>query len=296
MALISAMAFALNVACGPLIYAGGGNIHAINYLRPVAFLACVVIWMMLARRSFRLPSMQLSGAVALGGILCIEFYAVFSAVKFMPVGLAILVMYTYPLVVSLIEGFTGRSRLSVWLIVGLLVSFAGLALALGTPEADVAWQGIALAFVAMLGMCGLVMISERTMDGYDRSVVMFYTMATASVVMAAMYLTGIDPVWPQTLGGLTALAVTTMAYIVATFFLFISISMIGPVRFAVIDNTAPVWAALFGVLLLGESLEPIQWLGIAMVVGGVVAVQFLHGSPPEHAVEPPSQDAIDYRY
>ena len=70
---------------------------------------------------------------------------------------------------------------------------------------------------------------------------------------------------------------TTSAYVVATFFLFISIDMIGPVRFSAIDNTAPVWAALFGLALLGERLEPLQWLGIALVISGVVAAQFLHG-------------------
>lgn len=283
LALLSAMAFALNVACGSLVFESGGNIHGVNYLRPVSFLLCVVVWMLIARKSFRLPSTQLSGAVALGGILCIEFYAVFSAVKYIPVGLAIVIMYTYPLIVSLIEGLTGRSRVTVWLVAGLLVCFAGLALAIGAPADAIPWQGIALAVLATAGMCALVMVSERTMHGYDRATVMFYIMLTATVVMAAMFAAGIEPVWPDNATGILALAGTTTCYIIATFGLFISISMIGPVRFAVIDNTSPVWAALFGFALLGERLEAVQWLGIALVVGGVVAVQFLHRPEPDQA-------------
>ena len=50
--------------------------------------------------------------------------------------------------------------------------------------------------------------------------------------------------------GLAALGVSTASYVVATSLLFVSIGMVGPVRFAVIDNTAPVWAALLRMALL----------------------------------------------
>ncbi len=277
LALVSAVSFAFNVACGPLVYADGGNIHAVNYIRPISFFACVAAWLLIARRPIRLPRLQLLGAVVLGLILVFEFYAVFSAVQYIPVGLTILVMYTYPIIVALLDGLLGRSRLSPWLLLALMVTFAGLALALGTPEAALDWRGVALACMAAAGMCALVMISERTTAGYDSKVVMLYLTATASVVMAALYLTGPEAVWPETGTGFAALAAMTAAYILATFLLFTSITMIGPVRFSAIDNTAPVWATLFGMMLLGESLEPLQWLGIALVVGGVVAAQFLHG-------------------
>ena len=198
LALISASAFALNVACGPLVYADGGNIHAVNYVRPISFFACIAAWLLLARRSMRLPRLQLVGCLALGLILVFEFYAVFSAVQYVPVGLAILVMYTYPIIVALIDALLGRSRLSPWLLLALLVTFAGLALALGTPETTVDWRGIALAGLAAGGMCALVMISERTTAGHDAKVVMFYLTAVASIVMLALYLGGPEAVWPKT--------------------------------------------------------------------------------------------------
>ncbi len=277
LALISAASFALNVACGPLIYADGGNIHAVNYVRPISFFACIAVWLLIAQRSMRLPRLQLAGAAVLGLILVFEFYVVFSAVQYVPVGLAILVMYTYPIIVTLLDGLLGRSRLSSWLLLALLVTFAGLALALGTPETALDWRGIALAGLAASGMCALVMISERTTAGHDSKVVMFYLTAVASAVMLALFLAGPEAVWPKTGAGFTALAVTTSAYIIATFLLFTSIDMIGPVRFSAIDNTAPVWAAMFGIALLGETLTPPQWLGIALVISGVVAAQFLQG-------------------
>lgn len=285
-ALVSAVSFAFNVACGPLVFADGGNIHALNYVRPISFFACVAAWLLVTGTAIRLPRRQMTGAVVLGGILVFEFYAVFSAVQYIPVGLAILVMYTYPIIVALLDGVLGRSRLSPWLVLALVVTFMGLALALGTPEAALDWRGIALACAAALGMCALVMISERTTAGYDSKVVMFYVTAAAAAVMGVLYLVGPEPVWPASGAGFAALAATTSAYIVATFFLFVSISMVGPVRFSAIDNTSPVWATLFGMALLAETVTPVQWLGIAFVIGGVVAAQFLHApAQPSNATD-----------
>ncbi len=275
LALFSAMVFALNVTTVPLIYAGGGNIHAVNFVRPFVFLACLLIWLPLRGVSLRLPSLQQSGAVALGGFLCIEFYAMHSAVKYIPVGLAILIMYTYPIIVALLSGVLGRGRISMRFVFVLCFVFIGLALALSTPVGVPDWRGIGPAVLAALGMCGIVMISERTTKGQDDGVVMFYVTLTASAVMLTVYLSGIPVIWPHTTTGLTALFVSSACYVVATSLLFVSISMIGPVRFAVIDNTAPVWATLLALVLLGEQLALTQWIGMLLVIGGVIAVQFV---------------------
>lgn len=295
-ALISAIAFAFNVACGPLVYEAGGNIHAVNFIRPVVFLAVVLVWIVAARKSLRLPSLQLSGAVLLGGVLSLEFYAVFSAVKYIPVGLAILVMYTYPLMVAILHGLIEQGRVPVRIVLILLVTFCGLALALATPADALDWRGVALAFGAALGMCALVMISERTVEGHDNAVVMFYITLTAAAVMGSMFASGVPMIWPKTTTGILALVGSTSAYVVATLLLFVSISMIGPSRFSAIDNTAPVWAILLGMVLLGEELAAAQWAGIALVVGGVIAVQFVQAPVTPRADEHGPYDALETRY
>ena len=47
-ALISAMTFALNVTLVPIAYDSGANIHAVNFVRPVAFFlhgnCCKGLW------------------------------------------------------------------------------------------------------------------------------------------------------------------------------------------------------------------------------------------------------------
>jgi drug/metabolite transporter (DMT)-like permease len=280
LALVSSVVFALNVSCVPLIYDGGGNIHAINLVRPLAFLAFVGLWIMVGRGTLRLPSTQMAGAVLIGGLLCILFYALNAAVAFIPVGLAVLVMYIYPMLVAFASALLGRGRLSWPVLAVLVVIFAGLALALSAPVAALEWRGVALAVGASFTMCVMILLGEATMDGHDSKTVMFYAMISASVIMLALLASGVPFVFPSTSEGVTAMVAATSAYVIATSLLFVTVTMIGPLHFAVIDNTAPVWATLIGIFLVGENAGLIQWIGMIMVVAGVTAVQFLQA--PAH--------------
>ena len=50
-ALVSAISFALNVPFVALVYEHGGNIHAVNLVRPWFFLVCVACWLLVTRTS-----------------------------------------------------------------------------------------------------------------------------------------------------------------------------------------------------------------------------------------------------
>jgi drug/metabolite transporter (DMT)-like permease len=51
--------------------------------------------------------------------------------------------------------------------------------------------------------------------------------------------------------------------------LFTAFVHIGPRLAMLIMATAPIFAAMFGWLALGETLEPVAWLGVALTIGGV---------------------------
>lgn len=54
--------------------------------------------------------------------------------------------------------------------------------------------------------------------------------------------------------------------------LFCSIARIGAARAGVVKASTPVFALLGGVFLLKEVVRPVQWLGITVVLGGVVII------------------------
>ena len=76
-----------------------------------------------------------------------------------------------------------------------------------------------------------------------------------------------------------AFAGSTVFYVMATFTLFMAVSMIGPLRTAIVDNTAPVWAVVFGFLLLDQALNARQVFGVIIVIAAVISLQLVSREP-----------------
>ena len=279
-ALGSAITFALNMALARVAYDAGANIHALNLSRAFLFLAflflaCLAAFLRLAGRPMGLPRRAVVFSLALGILLCAEMYLLLGAILFIPVSLTILILYTYPLMLAGVTWLTGREPASPARFAALLCAFVGLGLALAAPAAALDWRGIVIAGCSAVMLATILMVNERVMAGRDNRGVMLYMMIGASAVVTALSLGVVDLAWPRGTAGWLAFADSTGSYVLATFFLFTAVSMIGPLRTAAIDNTTPVWSVLFGLWLIGETLAPQQLLGIALVVGALIVLQFL---------------------
>ena len=274
-ALGSAVTFALNMALARIAYDAGGNIHALNLTRALLFLVCLAAFLRLAGRPIGMPRRAVVFSLLLGALLCLEMYLLLGAILFIPVSLTILILYTYPLMLAAVTWATGREPASPARFAALFAAFVGLGLALAAPATALDWRGLAIASCSAVTLATILMVSERTMAGRDNRVVMLYMMIAASGLIAALSLTMVELAWPAGTTGWLAFAGSTGSYVVATFCLFTAVSMIGPLRTAAIDNTTPVWSVLFGLWLIGETLAPRQLLGIALVVGALIVLQFL---------------------
>ena len=277
-ALASAACFALNVTLSRLVYDAGGNIHALNLSRPLIFLVCLAVWLRIDGQPFVLPRGPRLASLGLGLLLCAEMYSLLGAIIFMPVGLAILVMYCYPLMIAAWFWLRRAERPPMVALLAITAAFAGLALALGASVNGLDWRGVALAFAAALGMVALLLISERVMAGRDNRLVMLHMTAMASGVMVALSVSLVELVWPSGTVGWLAFAGSSLFYVLATVSLFTAIQMIGPLRTAIIDNSSPVWALIFAFWLLGEALTETQIFGAAVVVVALITLQKTSGA------------------
>lgn len=288
-ALLSALAFAMNVILAKLVYQAGGNIHAINLVRPFAFLAVLVPWLLLSGAAIGLPRRKLGLAVILGGILTAELYALLAAIHFIPVALAVLLTYLYPLLIALFETLTGRTRLGPVRSLAILGGFVGLALTLlATGDLAANWQGIALGLLSAVVLASLLLVSEPAMAGSDRRVVMFFMLTVAALIMTGLTGSGlVAPVWPQGEAGWWAFAGSTLCFVFATFLLFVAVDLVGPLATAAIDNSSPIWAIAFGLLLLGESLTGYQMGGAAVALGAILIFQLRQARQSAAETSPP---------
>ena len=272
-AFASAITFATGITLVVLIYEDGANVHAVNLSRVLAFAAVMALTLGIARISPALPPRAVLQCVLVGLLFCGELYGLLASIRYIPVGLAMLIMYTYPLLVAAAGWLTGTESFTLDRLLAILAAFAGLALALHTPDSELDWRGVAWAVFTAVSFSAVLIVSERTMRGMDRRILMLYLTSTAAVIVGVVSLTVVSLEWPRTDQGWTLLAASTGLYVLATTLLFAAVKMIGPLRTAIIDNSAPVWAIVLAALLLGERLNMVQLFGGALVISAVVLVQ-----------------------
>ena len=272
-AFASAIVFATGITLVALIYEDGANVHAVNLSRVLALAVVMALVLAVRRISPVLPPGQALRCVLVGVLFCGDLYGLLSSVRYIPVGLAILIIYTYPLMVAVAGWLMGTESFTLDRLLAILAAFAGLALALHTPDDAIDWRGVAWAVFTAVVFSALLIVSDRTMRGVDRRILMLYLTCTAAGIVGLVSLTAVSLEWPRTDQGWTLLAASTGLYVVASTLLFVAIKMIGPLRTAIIDNSAPIWAIVLAALLLDQRMSALQLFGGALVIGAVLLVQ-----------------------
>ena len=269
-ALMSAVAFSSNVVLSRLAYDFGTNLHALNLIRAAFFLGCLLVAVWLSGSSVSIKRNELYRCLALGVLLCAEMYLLLASVLFIPVAMAILVFYTYPIMIALWAWRTGRHHLSYLGLGVMALAFIGLIIALtGSDTLSVGWEGrygIALALVSGVCLAAILLLSERVLETQPAKIMMLYMLLSATAVVGLVSLFVAELTWPASLPGWLALSGSAVLYVVATLLLFKAVDLVGSLQTAIIDNTSPVWAMILGVIVLG------QWLNIQQVIGASVTI------------------------
>ena len=272
-AFASAIVFATGITLVAAIYEDGANVHAVNLTRVLTLATVMALTLAIGRMSPALPPRVALRCVLIGLLFCGEIYGLLSSVRYIPVGLAMLIMYTYPLMIAIAGWLTGTESFTLDRLFAILAAFAGLALALHTPHSGIDWRGVAWAVFTAVAFSAVLIVSGRTMRGVDRRILMLYLTSTAAVIVGVVSLTAANLEWPRTEHGWTLLAVSTGTYVLATILLFTAVKMIGPLRTAIIDNSAPIWAIVLAAFLLGERMSVAQLFGGALVISAALLVQ-----------------------
>ena len=80
--------------------------------------------------------------MGLGLLMCLELYALLGAIQFIPVALAILTLYLYPLFIACVEHLLGRTRIGLVRGAAMLVTFLGLFLVFNAPLESPDWRPV----------------------------------------------------------------------------------------------------------------------------------------------------------
>ena len=122
----------------------------------------------------------------LGVLTAIYSTAVLFAIREVPLALAILIFYLFPLLTVIILGFSGIEKFGWKTLTTILLAFVGLTLALEPHGDSLRIGGVALAFVGALGFAIVVVVSSREFRKGDARPLTFYMTSVAGLLLTVL--------------------------------------------------------------------------------------------------------------
>ena len=285
-ALISCVSFGTSGAfVKPMLEAGWSPVAAVTaraltaglVLLPFVLVALRGRWAALWRGRWRVLGMGLVGVAFTQAVY-------FAALRRIPVSTALLIEYLAPLLLVGFAWATTRRMPRVTVLLGSVLAVGGLILVIG-PGALQAVDpvGLATAFCAAIGCAAYFAIAARPADGLPPVALAGSGLLLAGMVLAVLGATGLLP-FTATFGdlplfGATApwwiplLIVAVLGTAVAYATGITASAILGSRLASFIGLLEVVSASLFAWLILGEKLTPLQFVGGALIVGGIAAVR-----------------------
>lgn len=266
--LAAAVAYGTMPILTKLAYANGVSLPALLAYR---FSLAAALFAALGWSAPALPWRQRALLWAVGFVFVGNALAYFTALQHTPAAVVSLLLYSYPVMVTLMAPLFGLERLRARGLLAATLAFAGCALtAAGAGLSGVRLRGIALALLSALIYALYVVVSSRFASGIPTEAAAAHlAQACAVFFVLAGALRG-ELAVPATLSAWTlivAIAVLCTVFALRTF--LAGLALVGPARAAVASSVeVPITIAL-AVVFLGERIGMREFLGGALILGAV---------------------------
>ncbi|MEU4155395.1 EamA family transporter [Actinoplanes sp. NPDC026670] len=267
---------------GPAMMMGGAAInqtgaaigaHAFDLIGPSGvvgmrqFVAATVLLPAVRPNFRRFTWAQWWPTIVLGVVFVTMNLTLYTAIDRIGLGLAVTLEFLGPLAVALAGS---RSRLDLLCAAGAGIGVYVLVLPSGTSD----WLGIGCGLVAAGCWASYILLNRllgRRLPGLQAT-------AAATTVAAVLTLPLVTMLVVQ--GRMTPMALLygvaagLLASVIPYAIDLLALRRVPPAYFGVVSSVHPVFAALAGLILLGQVLALHEWIGIAVVVAvNVVAVR-----------------------
>ena len=244
----------------PVIGAGGSVVMRLLFATVLLLAFVRPRWRGHSRKSW-------ATVTAFGVALGLMNFTFYSSLAYLPIGVAVTIEFIGPLALA--------AALSRRLVdaVAVLAAAAGVVLiseALSTPLAELELTGIALALAAGGFWAAYIVLSGRTGAEFPRLEGLAIAMVVATAVTLPLGV-GSIPEWTgETL--LKGLGIAVLSSVLPYSLELLALRRLSAKVFGILLSLEPAFAALAGLIVLGQVLSPTQLAGMALVVAASALV------------------------
>ncbi|MDO9257625.1 MAG: DMT family transporter [Bacteroidales bacterium] len=193
--------------------------------------------------------------------------------------IASVIIATIPLFSPIAAYFMVKEKVTIHILAGIVVSFAGILLMLINPDFSLSAspKGVLLLFVAVFSAVAYSVIIRKISHEYNPVTIITHQNLIGAIYFLPLFLIfdfkhfiTIKPDG-ETILAMLQLAVfaSTLAYV----FYIIAIKGMGMIKANVFTNLIPVFTGLFSFLILNEKFTAIKIAGMILVMFGVLVSQ-----------------------
>jgi drug/metabolite transporter (DMT)-like permease len=264
--IVAALSFSGVDILVKVVFASGMDVTTMVALRGLIVLPVMYVWLHMRPPSFRHSRRQRWIAWGIGLLFAGTQYGLFMAISLLPVSIAILAYFAYPLLTGIGGGITGVDRLSWPAMATAIAAFLGLSLMLGAEYRNLSGLGIIWALIAAALRTVSLLMTRAYLHGTDARVTTWYSMVPSTLLFIVVIVVTGDWHVPHSAAGWSAFGASGACSTLSTLLVYVSTNRVGPFRTAFIMNLEPLVTTLLSMLLLQEILTPIQSTGAVVML------------------------------
>ncbi|AFQ44101.1 EamA family transporter [Desulfosporosinus meridiei] len=289
--LISTFGFSLYPILGKVVFGGGAGLSTVLFVR--FSIASLIFWAItIWREGF--PRMPLKTWLILWGMGGVGYSMMaglyISSVLYIPASLAALLLYAYPVIVTIIAVLTKQEEFSLLKLAGLIIATFGLVLVLGIALEGINYLGVILALSAAFVYSFYIIVGNKLLKTTTPLVSTSVISTSAAFTYGLIGLPIGGTTWNLSWGTWLGIGgIVLFSTILAMLTFFEGIKRMGPTSASIISTTEPVMTVILAVVIFNENITLWQALGGGFVImGGILAVL----SPARKRISPVDPSAL----
>lgn len=271
--VLASVSFGIMPILAKLAYSQGANPYSVLFLR-FLFASIMLLYYLLKKGiPLKLDKTTFLWIILLGvfGYSATSGF-LFVSYNYISVGLATMIMYTYPIIVTFFSTFIYKEKIYLQKVIALSLSVLGVYVLIGVGKEVFSFKGISFALMSAIFYSFYVLgASSGKLKQVNSYVMTFYLSISASATMLLLGLKNSSITLNISFYGIVCIMLLAFISTVVALMAFLEgVRLIGPSNASILSTLEPIVSLVLGWIILKEAISISTALGSLLILSSII--------------------------